>query len=254
MENFDKQKSLSLSKLDLSRKGLFDEHILDLILYINKLENYFTTSSCSGRIILFDDSLPNDQHSSQSPEVIVPEPETKQTTSIAKKKGCKWLYTSHDFADYQQVLESSLAVTGDAVFKFEPFVLHVQCRTLEHAQTLLSCAVGAGFRNSGISIGNKGKFIVYLQYLVELANKKLAENFQRINRFFQNVKDSVESCSKMERCQGKSDKRSKKLKTKNVNLDSSASNQTANFSAEKNNLVEDMDLTSSNLFDMLDAT
>ena len=73
MENFDKQKSLSLSKLDISRKGLFDDHILDLILYINKLENYFTTSSCSGRIILFDDSSPNDQGSSKASEVVVPE-------------------------------------------------------------------------------------------------------------------------------------------------------------------------------------
>ena len=73
-----------------------------------------------------------------------------------------------------------------AYFKFEPFVLHVVCRTLEDAQVMVSphdstrrlefnvtisslslsqlfqmqVAVGSGFRNSGISCGKKGKIVV----------------------------------------------------------------------------------------------
>lgn len=29
-------------------------------------------------------------------------------------------------------------ITGDCVFKFEPFVLHVQCLTIKHAQLMVS--------------------------------------------------------------------------------------------------------------------
>ena len=50
---FDKQKKESLTGLDHSKKGTFDAPIHDLIVYINSLNDFFTTSSCSGRIIVF---------------------------------------------------------------------------------------------------------------------------------------------------------------------------------------------------------
>ena len=50
---FDKQKKESLSGIDQSKKGSFDEAIEDLIIYINSLSDFFTTSSCSGRTIVF---------------------------------------------------------------------------------------------------------------------------------------------------------------------------------------------------------
>lgn len=40
---------------------------------------------------------------------------------------------------------------GDIALKMEPFVLHVECRTVEAGKTLLSAAVGdSGYRNSGM--------------------------------------------------------------------------------------------------------
>ena len=50
---FDQQKKESLTGLDHSKKGTFDAPIHDLIDYINSLNDFFTTSSCSGRIIVF---------------------------------------------------------------------------------------------------------------------------------------------------------------------------------------------------------
>jgi Methyltransferase TYW3 len=52
---FSQQKLTCLSKADLSRKGSVDEPILDLIHFINDCERYFSTSSCSGRICLFEE-------------------------------------------------------------------------------------------------------------------------------------------------------------------------------------------------------
>lgn len=47
-----KKKSIVGDTLDLSRKGNIDESIKELISFINSLDEYVTTSSCSGRIIV----------------------------------------------------------------------------------------------------------------------------------------------------------------------------------------------------------
>ncbi|ESP01422.1 hypothetical protein LOTGIDRAFT_157605 [Lottia gigantea] len=180
---FEKQKSECLSGIDWSRKGSVDIPIGDLVQYINSLNHYFTTSSCSGRIMVFQ----------------------QEDSSIIQKKGCQWLYTTHEDAQLKPMVESLKNITGNAVFKFEPFVLHVQCKCIEDAQKLHTVAIASGFRNSGITIGSKGKIIMavrsthslevplsikgevlvsekYLYHLVQLANEKLHENFCRIQR------------------------------------------------------------------------
>ena len=53
---FSTQKQAAFAGKDLSRKGSVDEPIKDLVEFINSLDSYFTTSSCSGRIIVFADS------------------------------------------------------------------------------------------------------------------------------------------------------------------------------------------------------
>ncbi|KGL82229.1 tRNA wybutosine-synthesizing protein 3, partial [Tinamus guttatus] len=90
-------------------------------------------------------------------------------------------------------------VAGDVVFKFEPFVLHVLCRELQDAQLLHSAAIDSGFRNSGITVGKKGKIVMavrsthclevplshmgklmvseeYIEFLIQTANQKMEEN------------------------------------------------------------------------------
>lgn len=52
---FEKQKQQSLGGVDLSRKGSIDEAIVELVNFINQQNDYFTTSSCSGRLILFEE-------------------------------------------------------------------------------------------------------------------------------------------------------------------------------------------------------
>ncbi|XP_066994063.1 tRNA wybutosine-synthesizing protein 3 homolog isoform X2 [Anabrus simplex] len=146
---FRNQKRQILSGADLSQKGSIDKPIEDLINLINSKDDFVTTSSCSGRVILYCESAVE-----------------------GRKKGCKWLYTTHD--------------------------LHV-------------CAVQSGFRNSGISVGKHHKIIVavrscmglevplssdgrlmvsdeYLKFLAGVANNKMIENQERTERFSTSMK------------------------------------------------------------------
>lgn len=53
-KNFNLHKTKQVTQnVDLSRKSSIDEYIVNLINFINQTDNYFTTSSCSGRFIAF---------------------------------------------------------------------------------------------------------------------------------------------------------------------------------------------------------
>ena len=54
MQSFQDFKAKTLAKVDLSRKGAIDAPIADLVKEINLGDNFFTTSSCSGRISVFE--------------------------------------------------------------------------------------------------------------------------------------------------------------------------------------------------------
>ncbi|XP_071985353.1 tRNA wybutosine-synthesizing protein 3 homolog isoform X2 [Engystomops pustulosus] len=173
-------------KTDLSKKGSVDKDIEDIVRDINLQDCFFTTSSCSGRIILID----------ESPDA-----------SIVQKQNCSWLFVTHDLCRKEDAISGLQKASGDAVLKFEPFVLHVQCRALEDAQLLHGVAIDSGFRNSGITVGKKGKIIMavrsthclevpltrdgkilvsdeYIDFLVQTANQKMEENKRRIERFY----------------------------------------------------------------------
>ncbi|KAK3730036.1 hypothetical protein QZH41_009547 [Actinostola sp. cb2023] len=112
-DEFGKQKHRSLNQVDLSKKGSIDEHIVDIVQHINSFTDYFTTSSCSGRICVFSE-------------------DTDQ-----KKKSGRWLFVSHDLVKVETV-----------------------CRALEDAQAMLRVALESGYKNSGIVVGKKGRFIL----------------------------------------------------------------------------------------------
>ncbi|XP_072275583.1 tRNA wybutosine-synthesizing protein 3 homolog [Pyxicephalus adspersus] len=184
--SFSHWKLQSSLKTDLSKKGSVDKDIEEIVQHINLQDCYFTTSSCSGRIIIIN----------ENPDL-----------SIVQKENCSWLFVTHDFCSVDDVVTALPKASGDAVLKFEPFVMHVQCCTLEDAQCLHNVAINSGFRNSGITVGKKGKIIMavrsthclevplshkgkclvsneYIEYLVQTANRKMEENKTRINRFF----------------------------------------------------------------------
>ncbi len=107
-------------------KGFVDQPIMGLIDKINKHPNYFTTSSCSGRILLF------------------------RTTE--KKHDACFIFKWH-----RQVSEKELLCAIDSIknkdnvfLRVEPFVLHVCCSDLEAASNFLKFSRMMGVKKGGV--------------------------------------------------------------------------------------------------------
>ncbi|KAL4201425.1 hypothetical protein AMTRI_Chr02g258630 [Amborella trichopoda] len=139
---FEKRKGMALAALaselgDKSPKGSVDAPILLLLRTINAIPSYFTTSSCSGRISI----------------LLHPHTITKKN----KKKAGDWLFVSHEPANPEAVVrllfdeQEREQDGGLVVFRFEPFILAVDCIDVASAQSLVSTAISCGFRESGSS-------------------------------------------------------------------------------------------------------
>lgn len=148
-QHFDSEKRTvlqELGKTDQSKKGSVDHKIKAIIDTINNQSEYYTTSSCAGRILCLGRSFP-----------------------IQKNK-VEWLFVTHNITDPQQIAEKYLLTVReknekhpDIWFKQEPPILHVCAQTLEAANILLRLAYEAGLKRSGIvSISNVGRIIVGL--------------------------------------------------------------------------------------------
>nr|XP_060629720.1 tRNA wybutosine-synthesizing protein 3 homolog [Anolis sagrei ordinatus] len=206
MADFEHWKAQRLSRADESRKGSVDEPIEDLVRLLNGRESFCTTSSCSGRVVVLE-----------QPPAPRPPPRGQATTGFeVQKQNCTWLMVTHQICTIEDVLTALQKAKEDAVFKFEPFVLHVQCRELQDAQLLHTVAIEAGFRNSGITVGRKGKIIMavrsthclevplsqkgklmvseeYVDFVVQVANQKMEENRKRIDRFYSSLQIALEN-------------------------------------------------------------
>ncbi|XP_039282299.1 tRNA wybutosine-synthesizing protein 3 homolog isoform X2 [Nilaparvata lugens] len=182
---FKNQKKQILDGVDLSKKGSFDVLISNLICKLNDHQDYVTTSSCSGRILLYVQD------------------------SERRKQDCRWLFVSHDSIseDVSALHEKFESTNGEVCLKFEPFILHVQCRTIKSAKSLQTCVLHCGLRNSGLVIGNHGKIMLgvrcsngmeipitddhgtvlvsdeYLKFIVRKMNSRMDENKNVISRF-----------------------------------------------------------------------
>ena len=188
---FAQRKKDILSKRDKSHIGKWDEKIVGLCEKINKSENYYTTSSCSGRVIIIADQ--------------------------DKKARDLFLKRYHDLINFEQLKKDLEEVSQTSTlpptytkqgekklikFKLDPCALHVACASLEDAQKLLDKARLAGWKKSGIiTVGkryvvelnsterlefpiiNNGKVLVdneFLKILVKRANEKLENTWKKI--------------------------------------------------------------------------
>ncbi|XP_059861986.1 tRNA wybutosine-synthesizing protein 3 homolog isoform X2 [Delphinus delphis] len=167
---FRRWKAQCLSKADLSRKGSVDEDVVELVQLLNGREQFFTTSSCAGRIILLDRGI---------------------NGSEVQKQNCCWLLVTHKPCMKDDVIVALKKANGDAILKFEPLVLHVQCRQLQDAQ-ILAVRSTHGLE---VPLTHKGKLMVteeYINFLIKIANQKMEENKKRIERFYNCLQHALE--------------------------------------------------------------
>ncbi|XP_040326596.1 tRNA wybutosine-synthesizing protein 3 homolog isoform X2 [Herpailurus yagouaroundi] len=167
---FKRWKAQGLSKADLSRKGSVDEDVVELVQLLNGREQYFTTSSCAGRIILLDGNINGFE---------------------VQKQNCCWLLVTHKPCVKDDVIVALKKANGDAILKFEPLILHVQCRQLQDAQ-ILAIRSTHGLE---VPLSHKGKLMVteeYIDFLLKVANQKMEENKKRIERFYNCLQHALE--------------------------------------------------------------
>lgn len=132
---FEKRKSDFLGKDDKSSIGGWDKKIKGLCDKLNKTKNYFSLSSCSGRIVL--------------------------NKNVVKKIPGIFVYRTHELGNFEEIWQILKDYNGKEglVFKQEPCILHVACRNLESALDLIKKAQESGWKQSGV-IGVKDNRVV----------------------------------------------------------------------------------------------
>ena len=183
MESFNKRKKDTLSKLDKSSKKSWDKKVVDLCEKINSLENFYTTSSCSGRIVLIVDNA-------------------KKGPGLFVKVWYEEISFEELIASLRSVMDNSARKT--IMFKSEPCILHVACENLEGALNFLKKARSVGFKRGGIISGGSrfvleligteklefpiienGKILVddeFLKLIVKKSNENLKKSWERIEK------------------------------------------------------------------------
>jgi tRNA wybutosine-synthesizing protein 3 len=133
-KNFIENKKNALKKLKKAfDEKKVDEGIIPIIKIINKSENYYTSSSCFGRIVLLE----------------IPE--------IGDKKEAQFLGKWHRKIRVNELISSiKKATNGQIWILTQSPIIHIGAKTNIAAEKILKTAISCGFKNSGIkSIGKK---------------------------------------------------------------------------------------------------
>lgn len=182
--NFLQRKQDVLSKDDKSSKSSWDMKIIGLCEKINGFDEYYTTSSCAGRVVIMIDQ--------------------------DKKEPGLFLKVWHDLINLEE-LKKDLDETKESNIKFkqEPCILHVACDILESANKLYDKAKLVGWKKSGIIASDKrfivelnsterlefpivrdGKLLVddeFLKVVVEKSNNNLEKCWKKIESLKKNL-------------------------------------------------------------------
>ncbi|MFH1835026.1 MAG: hypothetical protein ABH851_02430 [Methanobacteriota archaeon] len=175
---FEVQKKQALNKFLASvRVGDVDEPLLPLLELINSRREYYTTSSCAGRITVAEQA--------------------------GEKREHRFLGKWHRRVTPEEVLSTLSPSKGLVWFLYEPPIIHVACASIQAAEKFFKAAYACGFKRSGMQTFKEGRFLLeilstervdapvmsegerlvsegYLAFLVEIANKKLAESQRKI--------------------------------------------------------------------------
>lgn len=186
--NTKKQAIKSLKKAQIENK--VDHKIKPILDTINNIDQYYTSSSCAGRIVLLE--IPN----------------------IGDKKQAIFLGKWHNTIKPENILsESKKAKTGLLWMLAQSPIIHVAAFSVDDANKLVKTAVASGFKNTSIKstekkiiveicsterldapIGRNGNLFCseeYLQLLVDIANEVIEKSDFKINRFEEKLRKSL---------------------------------------------------------------
>ncbi|MEM1513976.1 MAG: hypothetical protein QXW78_01920 [Candidatus Thermoplasmatota archaeon] len=167
-------------------KEKVDKKVLPIVEKINSKKDFFTTSSCSGRIAIIE----------------VP--------YFGRKKNARFLGKWHDKIDEKELKEAiKKAKKGEIWFLVQSPVFHISTISMENAKKILSIANNSGFKYSSIKnfdgrfivellsseridtpIGKDGKIFVsdeYLEILRSIANHMIEVMDEKLRRLEKNI-------------------------------------------------------------------
>ncbi|MBI3027256.1 hypothetical protein HYY70_04010 [Candidatus Woesearchaeota archaeon] len=186
LEDFAKEKSDFLKKSDKSKKGCIDKGILKIINLFNSKSEYYTTSSCAGRIVLLE-------------------------RKSKKKSECDWILTKHSKVAFDEIASSlkKHKIKNEIWLKQQPIILHVACINLDAAKKLLEASRKI-FKHSGIISITKRRIVIeiignekveaiiadkdfaadeeYIKHLTRYANRNFEENKSKSDKFLSIIK------------------------------------------------------------------
>ena len=190
-KDFIYNKKTALSKFETALdKNLVDKKILPILNIINESKNFFTSSSCAGRIALLE--LPD----------------------IGDKKNAKFLGKWHRIIEPDELISASKkAQKGQIWFLAQSPIIHVVTETNSDAENLLKIGILCGFKNSGLKslgkkivveicsterldmpIGQDGILFCndkYLFYLVEMANNVVNRSDKKLDKLKDSLKKKI---------------------------------------------------------------
>ena len=184
---FEDYKDIALVHVRDAVSGkMVDEKIVFLLEKINALSDYYTTSSCYGRIVVAESTADN------------------------KKRDYRFLGKWHrtvSFSDAECAIEGYRE--NVLFFRVDPVILHVGCRDPDSASRLLKVCQKTGLKRSGMyqikpriiveimgvdalyaPIGKDGRLMVddgYIEFLCDIANEKFRNNEKKIGDFADRV-------------------------------------------------------------------
>lgn len=175
-----------LSIEDAAREKTVDEKIVFLLEKINALSDYYTTSSCYGRIVVAESSVDN------------------------KKREYQFLGKWHREVTFRDVDAAINKYKRNILFfRLDPVILHVGCRDMDSASRLLKICQRTGLKRSGTyqvkpriiveimgvdalcaPLGKDGRVMIdddYIEFLCDISNEKFRNNEKKIDEFAQRV-------------------------------------------------------------------
>jgi tRNA wybutosine-synthesizing protein 3 len=164
-------------------KDQVDAPVIPFLLKVTEIPNIYTSSSCSGRLLLLGGD----------------EEENKKVSGFVNRY--------HRLVTYEEIKRDvDNFNTGYLWLKVEPFIFHFATKDYDKAKEILDFCREKGLKKAGIISAKEGRFTCevthtvfmstlikidkkqlipdeYLKQIVEIANKKLESNFKKLEDF-----------------------------------------------------------------------
>ncbi len=163
-----------------------DEGVRQILELINRIEGFYTSSSCAGRIVLL------------------------QIPQIGDKRGAMFLEVWHRTIEIKELKAAATNATKGVLWLLaQAPILHIGVQKLEFANMMVKTAISCGFKNSAIkSVGKKIRIEIcsterldapigkdgcllckdeHLLLLVEISNEVIKRSRKKIDQFIKKV-------------------------------------------------------------------